>query len=210
MKQFLQKRIRLVNTLINEVEGVSYADVVLILTAIISACASNKWPGKGIDRKRFIELLVNNSPPDFLMSWVSVPALINRDLLKESETLYGVPGQETRVFKDAEIDLSFNDARSKHANIPVKELRKHSYASLIYEWLRCGYSHEYYAHGNITQVPASCEKAKVSYIGRYQNGKTIRMVSFHLDYLINIAEYHVSSFSTSNNPPPSQWWVDQG
>lgn len=209
MKQFLENRVKLVKKLVSSVEGVSYSDIVLIITAIISACSSIKWPGTGIDKKRFIELLVNYSPSSFRTSWISIPALINSGLLDESDTEYGKPGQKTRVFKDDEIDLSLSDANNQYPQIQIKDLKKHSYASLIYEWLRCGYAHEYCPHSSITEVQASRDKARVSYIGRITNERIERMVSFHLDYLINIAEYHVSNLADSSIPQPQQWWLEQ-
>jgi hypothetical protein len=81
---------------------------------------------------------------------------------------------------------------------------------LIYEWLRCGYSHEYCPHENITHVPASNHKARISYIGRLANSRIKRMVSFHLDYLISLAEYHISILPSNYSPRPSFWWIANG
>jgi hypothetical protein len=209
MKRFLEDRIKLVKNL-SSVEGVGYADIVLIITAVISACSSVKWPGKGIDKKRFIELLVNHSPSSFRTSWVSIPALINSGLVNESDTRYSDSGQGTRIFIDDEIDLSLSDTNSQYPQIQMKDIKKHSYASLIYEWLRCGYAHEYCPHSSITEVQASSKQARVSYIGRRTNGKTKRMVVFHLDYLLNLAKYHVSNLNDSSIPQPQQWWSEQG
>ena len=58
MRSFLLDRIRLVNELIAGGPRVEYADFVLILTAVLSACSARRWPGRGIDRNRFVELLV--------------------------------------------------------------------------------------------------------------------------------------------------------
>lgn len=78
MQNFLRGRINLVRVLIADVPAASYADLVLIICAVLSACSSRRWPGQGIDKRRFIELLVMHSPPDFRTSWVSVPALIKK------------------------------------------------------------------------------------------------------------------------------------
>lgn len=83
MQDFLRGRINLVRVLIADVPAASYADLVLIICAVLSACSSRRWPGQGIDKRRFIELLVMHSPPDFRTSWVSVPALINERLIGE-------------------------------------------------------------------------------------------------------------------------------
>jgi hypothetical protein len=210
MKNFLKGRIELVKYLIdNEVPNVHYADLVLIITAVLSACASRRWKGKGIDKKRFIELLINHSPEDFHTSWVSVPALLNEGLIRKDQTPYGKPGHDIEVFRDGEIDMSIEDARKRYPEVPCKKLKKFCYASLIYEWLRCGYSHEYWAHENITHVPATRRNARVSYIARGTNNGTRIMVSFHPDYLIKLAEHHVSILPCSSSELPCCWWIEQ-
>ncbi len=211
MQRFLRGRLDLAKALVADCPGASYADVALIITAVLSACAAIRWPGKGIDRKRFIELLVLHSPADLRTSWVSIPGLINAGLLAEADTAYGRPGWSTRIFCDDEIDLSIEDTKTKYSAVPDKQLRKHCYASLIYDWLRCGYAHEYCPHENITHVPASERNARVSYIGRsLTTTRAKRMVSFHLDYLMRIADHHVSNLPSTESPQPSRWWIDQG
>jgi hypothetical protein len=206
MKHFLKERLILAQSLLGNIPGASYADVVLIVTAVLSACASIRWPGKGIDKGRFIELLVAYSPAEFHASWVSIPTLINAGLISESDTLY-TGGNSSRVFRDEEIDLSIGEARKMYPELREEQLRKHCYASLIYEWLRCGYAHEYCPHDCITQVPASREKARVSYIGRLKGGEITRMVSFHLDYLLELADSHVSVLPSIASSFPASWWV---
>ena len=210
MEKFLRGRLDLVDVLRADVAGATYADLVLIITAVLSACASVRWPGTGIDRRRFVELLVRHSPEDFHASWVSVPALINGRFVNECDTPYGPPGQSTRIFRDHEIDLAFDTAKARHSQVPVRQLHKCSYACLIYEWLRCGYAHEYCPHENITEVRASRKKARVSYIGRGTPSGLKRMASFHLDYLMELAQYHVSPLPTTPLPAPNPWWLDQG
>ena len=208
MKQFLKGRLDIAKALSSDFPGAHYADVVLVITAVISACASLRWPGRGIDKKRFIELLVSYSPVDFHTSWVSIPALINEGIISAKETPYK-RGNSNDIFCGEEIDLPINKAREQYPNVTSKQLREHCYASLIYEWLRCGYAHEYCPHKNITQVPPSHKKARVSYIGRLIDENRIRrMVSFHLDYLISIAEYHVSILANKKSLPPKTWWIE--
>ena len=209
MEHFLKGRLDIAKTLSSDIPGATYADVVLIITAVLSACASLRWPGRGIDKKRFIELLVLHSPEDFHTSWVSIPALINQEFISEEETPYK-RGNSTRIFCGEEIDLPINKASVQYPNVTSEQLRKHCYASLIYEWLRCGYAHEYCPHENITHVPASRKEARVSYIGRSigENRKR-RMVSFHLDYLMSIAEYHISILASKECSPPPTWWIEK-
>jgi len=208
MERFLRGRVQLARALAVEIPGASYADVVLIITAVLSACASFRWPGRGIDRKRFVELLVLHSPEQFRTSWVSIPALINGAFISESETPYA-GGNADRIFRDHETDLSFDEARTRYGDVPRSELRKHSYASLIYEWLRCGYAHRYCPHENITHVQPSTRNARVSYISRSIGGQVKRMMTFHLDYLLELAEHHVSIVPSAASLRPATWWIDR-
>lgn len=209
MKRFLKRRLELAKALVNS-DDAEYADIVLIITAVLSACASIRWPRiERTDRKRFIELLVSHSPQELHTSWVCIPALINRQFVSESDTPYA-GGNATRIFRDDEIDLSLEDARTRYPGVEAKQLRKYCYASLIYEWLRCGYSHEYVPREDITPVPPSRAEARTSYIVRGMGAAGHKiMVSFHLEYLFKIAEHHVSILPDEESPAPSSWWADQ-
>jgi hypothetical protein len=213
MQKFLQGRIDLVRSLIDN-RLASYADLVLIICAVLSACASRRWrrPSKrrnGHDRGSFIELLVKYSPDDFRTSWVSIPSLINDNLIDESQTPYGNPGNTIRIYCDDEIDLSLEDAIRKYPRVLSKNLRQHCYASLIYERLRCGYVHEYCPHVTITPARPTHREARISYIGRSSGDTIRRMISFHLDYLISLAEYPVFNLPNSSSECPSPWWIDE-
>jgi len=210
MQKFLKGRIDLVKSLLNSSLDFHYADCVLILCGVLSACASIRWPGKEkIDRRRFIELLINHSSPDFHTSWISVPSLLNGGLICKDQTLYGKPGNDTRIYCDNEIDISLEDAKKKYPDVLPNKIRQNCYAFLIYERLRCGYSHEYCPGESITHIPPSKRDARISYIGRLTNGKIKRMIGFHLDYLISLSEYHVSILPNTCSSRPSCWWIDK-
>jgi hypothetical protein len=92
----------------------------------------------------------------------------------------------------------------------VGDLKKASYASLIYRWLRCGYAHTYWATGNTTHVAPSRRPAQISYIGRSQpDGKVVRLASFHLDYLIEVTQHQVSTLDDKPSILPNEWWIDK-
>lgn len=166
MQDFLKNRIKLVKNLCESDLPVHYADLVLILCSVLSACAARRWPGERIDNKRFIELLVKHTPDTLKTSWISVPSLLNDGLITLTQTPYGNPGNTTRIYRDEEIDLCYDDAANKYPMVSDKTLRRHCYAAIIYERLRCGYTHEYWHHRSITHVPASRRSAYFSYIGR--------------------------------------------
>ena len=207
MRKFLLERVELVRQLIESDLPVHYADCALILCSVMSACAADRWHGKGFDRKRFIELLINRSPPDAHADWVCVPALINRGLIDERDTPYGPGG--TRIYIDEEIDLSLADAAATYPGVSERDLKRNCYAALIYEWLRCGYAHNYWGDQFTTHVPPTERKARISYIGRgTKSGPMLRMVSFHLDYLIELAERHAGDVEDTPWPLPATWWID--
>ncbi len=207
MRSFLQGRIRLVRRLLADPE-VAYADLGLILTAVLSACASSRWPGTGIDRSRFVELLVRASPLKLRAGFISVPALLSSGLITEAQTPWARPGEWTRVYRGDEIDCDLDSAARSYPAVSKKDLKRHSYACLIYEWLRCGYAHEYCASAWTTSVPPSRETTEVSYIGRLTSSGIIRILSFHLEYLIELAAYHVSVLPDHPTSRPTKWWLD--
>ena len=69
------------------------------------------------------------------------------------------------------------------------------------------YAHEYRGGKDMITVPASRNSARVSYIGR--GPKMRRMVCFHLEYLIELAQHHVSILPRAPEAPPSCWWVER-
>jgi hypothetical protein len=208
MKSFLQERIRLVRSLWGRKceLGVCYGDVALITCAVLGACASQRWPGRGNDRKRFVELLVNHSPCSFHTSWVSTPMLINAGLLREGQTACR-GGNATRIYCGCEIDSSFDQAETTFTDIEQADLKRHCYAYLMYKYLRCSYVHEYSAHENVTTVPASQSQKRVSYIRRCTTSGSMLMMSFGLDYLLSLAEHHVANLPPSPDRPPDKWWL---
>lgn len=210
MQAFLANRITLVKQLCESELSVHYADLVLILCSVLSACAARRWPGDRIDRKRFIEMLIKYSPETLKTSWISVPSLLNEGLIDIKKTPYGNFGNRLRIYCDDEIDLCFKEAENKYPMIPPKELRRHSYAAIIYERLRCGYAHRYWHHNSMTHVPASRRNACFSYIGRFTGNQIDRrMISIHLEYLLTLAEHHVSILPEDASEAPATWWIDE-
>lgn len=130
---------------------ITYGDAVLILTAVVSALASQCWPGrdKGFDRRRFTQLLVNHAPET---RTISVPLLMKHfesagkpDLAEElSQHLYKRLPSPAAIPLGHVVDLSEKDVEKL---LKVKsfrfDIRNHSYVNLLYKELRCSYSHEF-------------------------------------------------------------------
>ncbi len=210
MQSFLRDRIDLVKTLRESPIVVTHQDLELILTAVISACAACRWPGDGFDRKRFVESLIRFGSPELHLDYVSTGALLELGVISDSQTPWGDFGQEIRIFTGDEIDGSISDMAQRYPEVSVRDLKRASYASRIYEWLRCGYAHNYWAAGNTTHVPPSDGPAQISYIGRREpDGTRVRIASFHLDYLISVAEHQVSTLPKTKLEKPDQWWIEK-
>jgi hypothetical protein len=210
MHRFVQGRIDLVHQLrASSALEVAQQDLELILTAVMSACAACRWPGEGFDRKRFVESLVRFGSPDLHLDYVSTVALIEMGVISDSQTPWGKPGQELRIFTGAEIDGSIAEMAEHYPHVSMRDLKRAPYANRIYEWLRCGYAHIYWAAGNTTHVAPSDLPTQVSYKGeRDLDGTRVRIASFHLDYLIEVAQEQVSTLPKARLPMPDSWWLD--
>lgn len=122
MRDFLPDRIRLVKELMISGPEVAYADLVLILTAVLSGCAALRWPGRGIDKNRFIELLITQSLPDARCNYVCRARLLGAGSITERNAPWGPPGASTRILRDDEIDLPFSAACTRLPQIPPLDL----------------------------------------------------------------------------------------
>src|SRR5262249_36744386 len=119
-------------------------------------------------------------------------------------------GQEIRIFTGEEIDCPIPDMAQRYPGVSIRDFKRASYANRIYEWLRCGYAHIYWAAGNTTYVPPSDSPAQISYIGRRESdGTLVRISSFDLDYLIDVAQEQVSTLPKKKLEKPAEWWIDQ-
>jgi hypothetical protein len=92
MQSFLQGRIDVVKALRDSSLPFDRADLELILTAVMSACAACRWPGKTFDQKRFVQSLIQFSSPELHLDYVSTGALLELRVISESQTPWGEPG----------------------------------------------------------------------------------------------------------------------
>lgn len=214
MKKFLQGRLEFVKRLCDSELPVEYADVVLILCSVLSACASWRWPGTDKkDTKRFVELLVKHSPVEFKTSWVSVPCLIYKGKIDKNKTPLGKVASSLEEIASDKVDLSFEDAVQTYRDVEggVKTLRKYCYAALIYTQLRCGYSHEYSTERPFfPPCPDEIDNSPILYRHRLfvAENKIITIASFSINYLIELAEYHVANLPSRESNYPTTWWID--
>ncbi len=73
--QFFERRLELARWIVTDKGKEFEADAEIILCSAIGALASKLWPGTGIDRQRFTELLVNFSSSEVDLRIISTPVL---------------------------------------------------------------------------------------------------------------------------------------
>ena len=129
--------------------GGSYSEAVIILCAVLSTLATEVWRGRGIDRVRFVELLISFSPPHLAATRISIPLLVgylraNRRI-DESEAIRGVflNYDSSRILTGDDVDKPETEILSVCQELSLKELREHSYANLLYGKIRSAYAHTY-------------------------------------------------------------------
>ena len=172
--------------------GGSYGDAALILCSCISALAAEVWPGESIDRKRFVELLIQYTPAQLAATRVSVPLLVSdlRSLhmpeATQIESDFLAQFNVGQVLTGDEVDRSEDEIRAAcNAGLSYRYLRGLSYASLLYREVRCGYTHEGRPGPTaqswaMTGHPTAC----ISYVNTIGHSRSIH---FHIDWIANLA-----------------------
>ncbi len=207
-KNYLRQKIDLVGSLVRSPSAaVDYNDICVLVSAILSSCCAFRWPGKGIDRVRFIEMLAVHSDKSYKTTFVSEHSLLDAGLITRSQM--GLPDYiDVKIYTDNNIDLDIDIAAGKYPMLDQKTLRKYTYASIIYDHIRCGYLHTYGPGGNLGTVPASQRPAMVDYISRSGKDGVVKVINFRQQYLIDLATHHVDILPDSSSAPLSKWWAN--
>lgn len=197
--------------------GGSYDEAVLILCAALSALAGEVWPGIGIDRKRFIQLLNEFTPVELLTLKISVPSLVaalrtqNRiaEMQQIQKAYLNYP--PALVLIGDNYDKTEEEIFSVCPNLNTAEVREYNYASLLYRNLRSGYTHNYRPRGK-TDIWAMTrdQNARVSYVNWI--GDPDRHIHFHITWLSDLVLICAKALDEiSDQLPhqlPSRWWID--
>lgn len=202
--------------------GGSYAEAVMLVCAVLTALAAEVWPGRNIDRARFVELLVRRGAQPRAPRTVSVPLLVEELAVQGSEphaTLLRqrfLPFAPTRVVTGRDVDRLEDELSSTCPGIDLRCVRRHSYASLLYSEIRSSYAHDYAPGGKADSWPMTTYRGQfVSYVNRLLNCDTLasaRLIHFHVESLIKIAvELAADIDGISLSLPlkrPNAWWID--
>lgn len=197
--------------------GGSYAEGVIILSATISAMASEAWPGTNIDKKRFVEITKNYCDQKLSPTRISLPILIGylRDngKVSEAEILRKkfMNFQDTRVLIGNDVDKMDAEILSECPNLTYKDIRRFSYICLLYEDIRSSFMHEYRT-GKRADIWAmsSCSDDQISYVNWMNDSD--RHIHYPVQWMGMVAQSvaeaidrNVSQFPLSQ---PVAWWLD--
>lgn len=207
------KKLEIANKLFLGEIGGGYFEAMLIISSILSATASILWPGVGIDKKRFIELLVKYNTTQFDLTRISIPILNeSRNLTKYQEDVLLKKYNTTsysKILTSDDIDVDEITAVDKLPELKKKILRKYSYANLFYTELRSSIVHEYRTSGLTSSYPMTKKKDIISYSNNLKY--PFRRIVFHFDEIKSITEniaYNVAEiFSVTPIERPA-WWID--
>jgi hypothetical protein len=202
--------------------GGSYSEAAILVCATLSALAAEVWPGRNIDRARFIELLVRLGPTPNIPMTISVPLLVGHVELTSSKSSAKLlmdtflPFSATRVVTGQDVDKSEREVLSICSDLSTKDIRKVSYACLLYEEIRSAYAHEYKPGPKADSWPMTmADDQSVSYVNRLIAAgipETSRLIHFHVAWLTKLAVGMAMDIDTHRaslpRPAPASWWID--
>ena len=221
-KDWIASRVTLACELNKGACGGTYAEATVILCNVLSAIAAHLWEGRGIDRARFIELLVRYASLTPNCKTVSVDLLIqslsDKKLVAEMRKDLLPSIDDIKIWGE-DKDKSIEELKIAYPALGVKQLKEHTYANILYTRLRSGLIHEYDVGQGVSEYPAIAKDlrqiGKIPYLNvmtlEVINGRHIskRKIHFHISWLSELV------LSVANNPAlpddkmphPKPWWI---
>ena len=202
--------------------GGTYSESTILVCAALSALSAEVWPGRGIDRRRFVELLVRIGSSTTILTSVSVPLLAqylsvagdhaNSTILMKALLSFS----PTRVVAGPQVDKAEVEVASLCPSLDRKIIRDHSYACLLCEEVRSSYAHEYRPGSRAASWPmAQYVGQAVSYVNRLLKSgtpETGRFIHFHIEWLrqmaVDLAANIDALAPTIPRSVPAAWWID--
>ena len=202
--------------------GGSYAEAAILVCTTLSALSAELWEGRGIDRVRFIEALAQLGPNASECRVISVPLLTQHldNSQRGAEAIllrraFSLP-TSARVVTGPDVDQTEDSVLLICPELEVAELRRFSYASILYGEVRSSYAHTYKPGEMADSWPMTMlANQHVSYINRLNDGLEMqRLAHFHFDWLAGLA---IELASVVDGLPdvlpraqPQVWWVQGG
>jgi|SRR5271157_4629059 len=221
-QQFFRSKLELAKFLVVEKGDQAELDAEILLCCAISGLAAILWPGTGIDRQRFIEFLVEYSQSTSNLQLISTPVLASqlRDMGDTSSAIHlsrkFFPGNPSEEIKPMQVDQGETMVVATLSSVDLKVIRRASYASIIYNDLRCALVHEYSISPYITNFNLFGTHATLSYTNMtLEDGQSRRLLHIPFQYLADVLDgtaqavfAYWSKSSQWERPRPALWWTD--
>lgn len=226
LEGFAEHRIGIALRLGRGEAGAGYLEGFILLSALISGLAATAWPGRGIDQKRFVELLVRFSDPGLRVTRVSVPLLL-RDLKRRSDATAAYEGlvrsrpghfgdpNDVVVLTGDDVDQS-PEVACANSGLPLLEVRAYSYATILYRQARNSALHEYILHEDVTSHPMTFRPTPISYsnlidkiVPADEDWGIRRLIHFDLEWIAALARSAAKHVVVdSPHAKPATWWLE--
>jgi hypothetical protein len=195
--------------------GCGYYEAASVISNVLSGISAVLWPRvDGIDRKRFVELLVNYTDPGLRASYISIP-LLERQLIQsgnDNNKEIGGTLAKYEIVTGEDVDTPESRVPSLFPTLERKRIREFSYSNLLYKEVRCGVVHKYSLGKSSSSFPLTSRETFVSYVSMDTDDYKGRRIHFHFDWMANLvlsAAKCVSIVETEFPlPEPSSWWVE--
>jgi hypothetical protein len=222
-QSFVEQKIKTAQAITAGCCQCTYVEGSLILCSIISAMSAIAWPGDKIDKKRFVEIIISfpNDPPRIDPTKVSAPLLVQDG--KACNSTLGI--SDKSLYLTEANDLNEKNVMKSCPGLRLSEIRKYSYAHLLYEQIRCGFVHQYRPgdkasdHDSLRQI-AKIPESDISYLNKIKDNKTYRVIYFPLKWIVCVAEGVARGLdvelSKKGKMPfdnlclgdPTPWWIE--
>ena len=205
--------------------GGTYYEACILISSIISGLAAETWPGRNIDRKRFIETWVRFADSSLIPSplLISTPILFE-DLKKSGKNQQAnlIKAKYPEIFGNSSQDrviTSINCDTSEailNKICPMPKIRYYSYPNIFYEHARSHLIHEYNLSKSVT-TGVGLDDEENSNVGiRYENILDLngirRQIHFSIPWLLKIIQSIAANMSNiSESFPleqPALWWIE--
>lgn len=221
-RQWLQSKLELARFLIDSKGEEAEADAQILLCCAMSAFAATLWPGDRIDRRRFIQLLIEFSLPAANMDFISTPVLANQLYDKNDVSSAAILRRKffdvhpTQELKTKDVDRPEAEVAALLPTTESKTIRGASYATIVYTDLRCALIHEYSLSPNMTSFNLFGFSDAPSYVNmKLINGQQRRLLHFPYNYIADVLTSTAEALfaywetvSAWDKAQPAKWWAD--
>lgn len=217
LQQFVEHKISVAEALNRGECGGSYFDATILICSVLSGIAALLWPGKRIDHKRFVELLVAYCDDQLQTKYISTALLVQsfesaseQKKIEAANRIRGkyLPPWDRLVITGDDADGPEDDLLPECPGISRKEIREFSYPNLLYLEVRNSLVHEYRLGKSVSSWPMADRVANVSYV----NASGKRLIYFYFPWLIQLCRTIANSVENQvcNSPTarPQNWWLD--